>query len=447
MLSDLFRARALAVASGVLLLCTLAAPPADAQVLFGYDGGIGSVWEYPSVPGPPCGQPTNPPLPWAWAFFLAPCAVPPAPLLGTPPAPGGILGDVASNRLTDTVFVTDGVAISEHLGGGPFTGLPGTIINAFPIPAGLGLGPITGMCHDSGGVITGAPVLYITDGFLMAGLTPSAPGTCGPPALATPVVPVPAVGAPATDITIDPVTGTFWACRVGGFLTNFTPGGVFLGVVPVAGICGLGAAPLQGIAWDLASPGAPFIGAQPAGALYVTDGFVTAYLVPVPFGPAAPTFYSPFPCNPTPGPITGLAFKTGGITYGAPGPPFLPPGILLSSSGQASSPGPTHALTFLGTAATSSVWVVYGFNVFAPGYFCPPVYPFLATPLHVDFFTPPGGLLFLGPGGPAFSIPAAIPAGVPTGLGIFMQIFEDTSGAGVGPWKSSAAVGVNVSAP
>ena len=446
MLSHTFRGRAFALATAAMLLCTLAASPADAQVLFGFDGGAGTVWEFPSVPGPPCVQPSNPPFAWPYAFFLAPCAVPPATLLPTAPAPAGILGDVASNRLTDTIFVTDGVLISEHLGGGPFTGTPGTIINSFPVPPAFGLGPITGMCHDSGGVLTGGPVLFITDGFLMAGITPSAPGTCGPPALVLPPVPVPAVVAPATDITFDPTSFTFWACDVGGFLTNFAPGGAFLGATPVAGICGLGGAPLQGIAWDLASA-SPFLGAQPAGALYVTDGFVVAYLVPAPLGPAAPTFYSPFPCNPTPGPITGLAFKTGGITYGTPGPTFLPPPILLMTSGQASSPGPTHALTYIGTAATSDVWVVYGFNVFAPGFFCPPVFPFLATPLYVDFFTPPGGLLFLGPGAPSVSIPAAIPAGVPPGLGIFMQIFEDTSGAGVGPWKSSAAVGVHVSAP
>ena len=442
---ELFRTRDLALASCALLLCVLASPTAGAQVLFAYDGGAGATWELPSAPGAPCGQPTNAPFPWPHVGLIAPCAVPPVPLLPTLPAPGGILGDVASNRLTDTVFVTDGFTIGEFTAGTPFTAPPGTLINAFPIHAAFGLGPITGMCHDSGGVIAGAPLLFITDGFAMVGIAPSAPGTCGPPVLVTIPVPVPTLAGLATDITIDPFTATFWACDVGGAITNFTAGGLFLGAFPGAMICGPGL-PLQGIAYDLASPGAPFIGAAPAPSLYVTDGFAVAYVSLAPFGPGAPTFYTPGPCSPTPGPITGLAYKTGAVDYGVPGPTFLPP-IGLVSRGQASSPGPTHALGIAGTVPTSAVWVAYGFNIFAPGFFCPPVFPFFGVPLYVDIFTAPGGALFIGPGGPGLALPAAIPAGVPPGLEIHIQIFEDTSAAGLGPWKSSNAIAVAVSAP
>src|SRR5262245_30300460 len=160
----------------VLAACAAIVPFASAQRLLGVSTGAPLVWDFTSAPGAPCGQP----LPFVLPL---PYAVPPlciAPVPGPIPA-GALLGDIADNSLTDTVFVPDGFVIGQYLGdtfcgGAP----PGTMINHF-LPPPMPAGPITGMGMDPLGAITGGvPTLWITDGIFLAGIVPSAPGTCGP---------------------------------------------------------------------------------------------------------------------------------------------------------------------------------------------------------------------------------------------------------------------------
>src|SRR4030095_1742970 len=110
----------------LIVLAAFAAivPSASAQRLLGVSTGAPIVWDFTAAPGPPCGQP----LPFALPlpYLLPPlCA---APVPGPMPA-GALLGDIADNPLTDTVFVTDGFAIGQYLGdtfcgGAP----PGTLL-------------------------------------------------------------------------------------------------------------------------------------------------------------------------------------------------------------------------------------------------------------------------------------------------------------------------------
>ena len=364
--------------------------------------------------------------------------------------PQTLYGDVASNRIADTVFITDGRVIEEYAAGTPFTAPAGTPLNSFILPAALGMGPLTGLGMDAAGTLSGGlPCLYATDGTFTVGLGPSAPGTCAPPAiLIPPFATVSPSGAPITDITWDPATGTFWACDAGGLIIHFTAAGGLISFGPAPPTCGLSTFPLQGIAFDLGSPGTPFIGTQPTSALYVTDGFIVAYVdTTAALAPAGPVFYTPTPCGTAPSPINGLAYKTGGVEYGQPGPPWLLPNLRAESFGQASSPGPTHSVTVTGGTVGSTMWLAYGFNVTSPGYFCPPVFPFFGVPLWVDIFAFPGGTLSLGPAAPFMAIPAPIPGATPTGLQVYLQFFEDTRGSGLGPWKSSNALSVTIGPP
>jgi hypothetical protein len=432
---------------GACCLVLLVAPLAGAQILYTVDGAGGLVWETPAVPGPPCGQPTNPALPWPFVGIPAPCPAG-SPLLGPMlPPPAGIIGDIAVDRLTDIVYVTDGFVIEEFAAGTPIGPAPGTPLNAYVMPPIMGA--LTGMGMDGAGAITGLPTLWVTDGFVVAAIAPGAPG-CGPPPVLIPPfphgLPVPPGGI-LTDITWDPFTGTLWVCDTTGTVYNMFPfGGPAGPIFPVGGVCGM-APMLQGIAYDLGSPAAfptPYIGNQPVPALYVTDGFMIEYVDIFALGaPAPPTFYTPAPCNPTPGPSNGLAYSSRGIEYGVGGPA---PTMIATSSGQSSSPGPTFTLYCLNGAPAGVLWVLFSTNTGTPGYLCPPL-GFVGTPLYVSFFIAPGGFFFLGPSLPIVALPAAIPAGLPPGVQIFVQFLEDASGVGLGPWNSSNAVGFTITAP
>ncbi|MHC5210749.1 MAG: hypothetical protein ACYTG2_08535 [Planctomycetota bacterium] len=433
--------------TGACCLIVFFAPIAGAQILYTVDGA-GAVWETPSVPGPPCGQPLNPPLPWPHIGLPAPCPAG-SPVLGpVPPPPAGILGDIAVDRLTDIVYVTDGIVIEEFAAGTPVGPAPGTPLNAYFVPLGLlGMAPLTGMCMDGAGVITGAPTLWVTDGVFVAGLAPGAPG-CGPMGIIVPPffhgLPVPPGGF-LTDLTLDPFTLTFWVCDTTGVVYNMFPfGGPAGPIFPVVG-CGL-IPVLQGIAYDLGSPAVfppPYISNQPVPALYVTDGFVIEYLDPFALGALAPpTFYTTVPCNPTFGPSNGLAYSSRGIDYGAGGPV---PKMVATSSGQSSSPGPTLTLYCFNAAPAGVTYVLYSTNTLVPGYICPPI-ALVGTPLYVSFFAPPGGFFLLGPSLPVTVLPAPIPA-VPVGVQLFVQFLEDASGVGLGPYTSSNALEVTITAP
>lgn len=434
----------LSLALLTLSALALASTDASAQKLYGLNGPAGLVWEFSSLPAGPCAAPA--PMPPTAFPYIAP---PPCggPVAGPTPFPGpGSFGDIASDRLTDTVYVCDGFVIEQYAEYSPLTTVAaGTPINSFPVPAILGLGlPITGMGMDSGGVTTGGiPTLYITDGIAIVGIVPSPPGSCGPAAISVAPFKSPFVTPPGTlltDVTVDPASGSLLACDSIGMIHSVFPGGFPgpFGFIPAAAGCGMGPF-LEGIAMDLATTPSLF-GTPPA--FYVTDGFTVTYQDV--FGTiAGPTFYTPTPCNPTPAPLNGLAYASHSVSFGAPAGPAT-----LSSFGQSSAPGPTYGLEVKGIPAPSFLFLVSGTNVPGPGFFCPPLAA-VGNPLWVNPFVAPGAVtpLFFAPG-PTAVIPAPLPAALPPGLEVYLQVFLDlTPGAPGGPWLSTNAVDMVVTAP
>jgi hypothetical protein len=436
------------ICGALLAACCLAlcfTPLVGAQLLYTVDGAAGLAFETPLMPGPPCGQPTNPILAWPILGLVPPsCPAGGPTLVPTIPPPAGLLGDVGVDRLTDIVYITDGFHIEEFAGGSPIGLPPGFPLNSYIVPPQLNMAGLTGLCVDGVGFVPGVPNIWITDGFLVAAISPGLPG-CGPAGI---VVPPFFHGLPIspntllTDLSWDPTTGTLWVCDTAGWIHQMGIGGGLVGPSwPVVG-CGL-VPPLQGIAYDLGSQAKfPFVGAQMVPAVFVTDGFMIES-VDVSSGLLAPpTFYAPNPCSGTPGPSHGLAYATKGITFGAGGG-----NLTITSSGQSSSPGPTFWLYATGATPGSVMWVTVGANAFAPGYFCPPLMA-VGQPLWVDFITPPGQLIFLGASVPGIMpIPAAIPPGLPTGAAMFVQFWEDLSGGAGGPFVSSDALGFTITLP
>jgi hypothetical protein len=391
-----------------VVACACLCAPLPAQRLLGVSGGAPLIFDFTAVAGAPCGQPL--PFVFPTPFPMPPVCAGPVP---GPIAAGALLGDIADNPLTDTVFVTDGFAIGEYSGDTAcFVPPPGMLINNFPAPPMPG-GALTGMGMDPTGAVTGGfPTLWVTDGFFLAGVMPSAPGTCIPPIFLFPPCPIPTpIGAPFTDVSWDPSTLTIWACDAAGFVHNIMP--VAAGCVAVAApfpafTCAL-AGPLTGIAYDTNTPGV----LAPAPALFVTDGFTVQYLT-LGGGPAPAAFYAPIPCSPTPAPLAGLALSQRSVSYGAPRIVAT-----LDSFGQASSPGPTFGIEISGTPPGSSVFLVAAINVPGPGFACPPLGA-VGTTLWVS--PPLLVILALGALPPGcVAIPLPIPAGAPTGVQVFMQ--------------------------
>ncbi|MFT7463254.1 MAG: hypothetical protein ACI9EF_001598 [Pseudohongiellaceae bacterium] len=424
-----------------LIAASSAATSLQAQTLYGLDGAGGAVFEFSSMPGGPCGAPSPMP-PTAWPFIAPPPCFGPMAGPTAPPGPFSF-GDIAADRLTDTIYVCDGFIVEQYSDVSPLAGTPaGLPINSFPLPAVLGL-PITGMGMDAAGITTGAPTLYVTDGFLIAGFVPSPPGSCAAP---LPIVapfpspfPMPA-GVGLTDVTLDPSTGTLLACDSGGMIHSIGIGGGFgpYGFFPAAVFCGM-TPRLEGIAMDLATtPSA--LGSLPA--FYVTDGFMTTYM-DITGGPAAPTFYTPMPCNPNPVPVNGLAYASHSVNYGVP-----PATAALKSFGQSSSPGPTYGVTITGIPAPGFLFLLSSTNIPGPGFFCPPLFA-AGNPLLVDIFSPTGSVTPLFAAGPgAVSIPAPIPAGLPLGVELYLQVFIDLSpGLPGGPWMATDAIDTVITAP
>lgn len=427
-----------------LTAATLLSADIQAQKLYGFDGSAGLVHEFTSLPAGPCSAPA-PFMPTTFPYMApSPCL---GPVAGPTAAPGpASFGDIASDRLTDTVYVCDGFIIEQYAEYSPLSALAaGTPLNSFAIPAGLGIAfPITGMGMDATGLTTGGiPTLYITDGFAIAGIAPSPPGSCAAPAITVAPFASPyplAVGAKLTDLTLDPGTGSLLACDSGGMIHSIGIGGFFgpYGFFPAFIGCGMGPS-LEGIAMDLATTPSIF-GTPPA--FYVTDGFTVAY-EDVTGAPAGPTFYTPTPCNPTPAPLNGLAYASHSVSFGVPAATAT-----LSAFGQSSSPGPSYGLEITGIPVPSFVFLVSGTNLPGPGFFCPPLVA-VGNPLYVNPFVAPGAVtpLFMA-AGPTAVIPAPLPAGLPPGIEVYLQVFLDlTPGAPGGPWMSTNAVDMVVTAP
>jgi hypothetical protein len=430
------------LAACCLILCL--SPLVGAQMLYTMDGMTGIAWEHPLAAGPPCGQPTS--NPFFWGFVNRPppgCPPGSAVLAPVPPLPN-IIGGIDVDRLTDIIYITDGNNIEEFLGGSVVGATPpGSPVNSYAVPPGL-FGQVTALAVDGIGWVPGTPTLWLSDGFRVMGVTPGAPG-CLP---ATVIFPAFQHGlGPSvviSDLTWDPFTGTLWVSDTLGWIHQMAVGGGPAGPSWPVTACGL-AAPLQGIAYDVGSLAKfAFVGAQMAPAVFVTDGFNIAYIDVNTGLQAPPTFYAPTPCTPVMMMTQGLAYAAKGITYGAGGG-----NLLVTSSGQSSSPGPTFTLYAVGTTPGSVMWATVGANALAPGYFCPPLMA-VGQPLWVDFITPPGQMILLGPTPPlpgVMTIPAAIPPGVPNGAAIFVQFWEDLSGGAGGPFVSSDAIGFTITMP
>jgi hypothetical protein len=419
----------------------LITPAVSAQKVYGLDGFNTKVHEYPMLPGAPCGQPV--PTLTTWNYSVPPPC--PGPVAGPTPPPGlDSWGDIATDSLGDTVFVCDGFVIEEYAELNPFKGtLPGTAINSFFAPLVSGL-PVTGMGMDETGLFTaGMRTLWLTDGFDIWGIIPSAPGTCANVGITVPPFNSPfpvGPGALLTDVTWDPSSQTLLACDQAGFIHSIVVGGGPgpYGYFPVGGgpFCNLTPS-LEGIAMDLATTPS-VLGLPPA--FYVTDGFTLAYLDVTP-ALATPTFYTPVPCRPTTGPHNGLAYVNHSINFGAG------TGAKFDTFGQPSSPGPTYGITIT-SPAPAFAWALFGSNIPGPGYFCPPIVV-VGNPLYVDALTPPGGYFPLGPvGAGQTSLPAPIPAGLPPGVEAYFQVFLDMSpGIPGGPWRATDAVDLVITAP
>lgn len=403
------RILSITVAAALLLGATSSA---SGQTLLGSDGFGVLTWDFTAAPGGPCGAPN--PMIGVCPHGAALCGI--APIGPVPP--GSFWGDIADDPLTDTVYVTDGRVIGSFAGDPPCGAGLCAAYNTF-IPPFAAMGPLTGMGCDASGAFTGGPpLLWITDGVMVAGIIPPPAPACGPVTVVFPPCPIPGAGVIATDISWDPANGLLWMSFAAGFVQAFAVPGCAPATGPIAvGACPMG--PLEGIAVDPATPN--FTGATLSG--YVTDGFTVAHIDLFTGAPAAPTFYSPITCNPTPAPINGLALSQHGVTYGA-----SRVSATLDTFGQSSTPGPTFGLEVTGAPSTGTAFLILNFNFPGPGFLCPPL-PGVGTKIWVDP-SAPGIVIALPPFGPACSpIPLPIPAATPPGLELFAQmVFIGTTG-------------------
>jgi hypothetical protein len=377
-----------------------------AQTLYGVDGPGGLVIEYAGPPPFPGAFPNGPVVSF-WSFVKT-FACPAGP--GTPAGTSfslapfdfpGTVGDVAVDRGSDTLWVTDGGAVMEFdRFGVPLSAFQGGAISGGS--SGVLTGAITGL-EASGGD------LWITDGTSIALLTPP-PGSCYAPSVkmlfsASPMLTTGTI----TDLTWDPTTGTLWTCNDLGLITNIDISPVLLGLPPVLGpsgsivvapsaAFGLGPA-LTGMAWNTA---------QDEPAFYLTDGCTMAHLTLVGASvvSAPSTFYTPTPSYSLfPDLFSGIAFSARPITFGT-GTGLE---IGVTGVGQFTTPNALFGLTM--TGATPSALGAFLF-VGVPG--PAPVF-IMGSPLYImgTVLGPfPVGAL----SGSVTLFPIAIDAGIPLSL-------------------------------
>lgn len=408
------------VCLSALVITGLTLPSAHGQKLFGGDQITGGLTVFTPASGGTCPQPDSD-RDICTLGVVCPGAVPPGPTVGT------LHGDVATNRLTNTVFVTDGATINEYAGDKScsVSTLKCTPIDNFRAPSFMG--PLTGMGIDSsGGTITpvGTAVIWVTDGIVITGLVQAA-GCLPPTVVSGPFLP--AVGGPSgtlTDVSWDPLTGTLWLCDSFGLVHNiFIGGGSASPSFLITGtFCGL-AAPLTGLAFDTSTTATAPI---PAGApkMYVTDGSTVAYITAV-GTPGGGTFSNPKTCTPTNHLLNGLALAGYGLNYGTPRV-----SATIGSFGDSSTPGPTWGLELRSATVGHGMWLVYNYDFPTPGFYCPSQ-PGLGTQFWVDPGFP-GGVIFLGSvTSGCTAVPLPLGAGLPVGLTVFTQFLTSFPTGGV----------------
>ena len=311
-----------------------------AQTLYVYDGSAAVVREV-SGPSDPlfCFYPDGPIV----SVFPTPGSIG-CPLVGTIGAP--LNGDIAVNRPKDSIWVTDGVRVSEYDSNG-------TPINSFALPRGLLTGDIRGMGFDGA-----QGTLWLTDGLEAVEIFPAVV-PCSVPTVTTSPFQLPQLGpviGSVTDIDWEPASNTLWVCDNQGNVGNVQPGGALLQTTTIApGPCGLNPQ-LVGLTIDTSTTN--------PGTLYVTDGIRIANIDSL-GAPAVATFGSPITCFSVPGgPAHGIGFSARPITYGIGGGVLTPPE--MGSTGQAVIQSTNLAIT-LSNASPGSLAVL----PFTQGPLCP----------------------------------------------------------------------------
>jgi hypothetical protein len=375
---------------------------AGAQSLYEAEAFGAMTWVEFTGPPAGCGYPNGPILASFPYIQAAPCfAINPIPA-------GTIFGDITDNMITDRVYVTDGKSVAEYVA------TTGVQTNVMPVAGAFGTAPLTGLGYDGA-----KNVLWISDGFTIFGVTPSAPGSCLPPVMVIP--PFAHVGPGlCTDVAWVPSLGIVVACDGAGFVTGYTPAGV-VSIAPyfAAGACAL-AAPLFGIAADTAT-GCPAGGPV----ISISNGVGVARIFLFGGGAAPPTFYQTAGCSVVPVPFSeGLAYAARPLHYGAGSGPTI------TSTGQSCLPSPTFSIGVTGANPGGQAFLLVGLT---PQ--CPPL-TLVGQPLLLFPISSINGPFPVGAGG-SFTLPAPLPAPggpVPCGLTVFAQWFVKGPGPG---WKSS----------
>lgn len=371
----------------------LAAAPASAQSLYSMDA-LGNLTQFTGPPSGACNWPLGPLLS-QWSYTQSFLCMAVSPLPGAPNA----FGDLAVERPTGSVWVTDGTFVAETQTGG-------TVVRAFLVDmfaAGWPLSaPLTGMAVDS---VNGT--LWMTDGStIVEALPPGAPG-CGidPSALGSFVAPIPS-GRELTALDFDPHTNSLWASDDAGDVWNFGPTGALLGNVTPAppGTCTLSGS-LTALAVDAAR----------AGALYVTDGTTVYYMDGATGAPAAPTFYTPQTCSSVPfGPTEGIGFAAAPVSFGSPSNGFFP---VIGAPEPSIIPNPAFEIVIAGAedgeiavVGISGALVCPGISLGVPTLYLSPFGAFSLGALPV----PDTGLV---------TQPLPLPANLPLGITLHVQGF------------------------
>ncbi|MBK6939597.1 MAG: hypothetical protein IPH13_05210 [Planctomycetes bacterium] len=371
--------------SSILLTTSLfvASSVASAQSIWGTNGPTAFLGNQAGPPSGPCSYPNGPFLggfPSVAPFGCGVANTYPGALTGVYPA-----GDVAVDRIADTVWATDGIRVTNYAKNGAVLA---SFVNPFPVPlTGLGWSAPFGLMPR---------LLWLTDGRLYGAIALPQAGCPVPPLFLGPFSAVLTTTASVmTDIDFDPSSGTLFFSDSAGFVSNqFIGGGIAgFGIFAPAVTCLLPT--LEGLAVDTAS----------CNALFVTDSLTVARINFL-GNPAAPTFYAPQTCSPwiAGGPTSGLAFDATPITFGKGSDPAgsIP---TIGTIGEALSPNPGFGLT-LGNATSGG----QAFLLMSVSSACPVVPVGFGAFIHVfpiNSITGP----FPIPASGGFAMPAPIPAG------------------------------------
>lgn len=385
-----------------------------AQTILALDGAQGVVRELSGPPDPAfCLYPDGPIQ--SEFDYTGSFACPLPGLIGA----GSLAGDIAVDRVNDTVWVTDGDRIAEYDRGG----VP---VRSFEVPAAFGSAPLTGM-----GINGATGSLWMTDGRQAFELLPPA-ASCGAPTVVTPPFSLPTLGTTGfgryTDLEWLPADGTLWACDERGFAGKITTQGQPIITFLVTGSpCGL-QTPLTGVTVDTAH--------STPGMVLVSDGLRTEILDALGLGGGG-TFATPLSCFDMPGatdaPLNGLSFSGRPVTFGAgSGSNPIPK---MGSRGNAVTPTQDLLIT-LAAAAPGG----FAFLPFSQSPLCPPLTIGLTHVMLVpQFFRTLNTPVDLQ-GEAQVQVP--IPPGSTIGLEVFYQWFVFGSGPSPdGPPLASSKAG------